>query len=132
MCKQHPTVYDGRDENGRLGSWNLEEHGFAFVPAPEPVEDFNDRICVQENYAPDLAELLREITGAHHAFLMANRFEARRPDGALPVRLCKIRTLGLRAGVRTHVPRATARTLWDKQCIRKPLRPFYRWLLGTH
>jgi len=73
MCKQDITVYDGRDENGKLGSWNLEEHGFEFVAAPEPIEDFNDRICIHENYAPHLAGLLKELTGARHAFLIGQQ-----------------------------------------------------------
>lgn len=42
------TVHDARTTlPGGLDAWDFDEHGFAFVAAPEPVQDFGD---------PDLME----------------------------------------------------------------------------
>lgn len=54
------AVLDAREApNGGLQSWTLEEHGFSFVPAPEPASDFQDPGLVRADYYPRAAELVR-------------------------------------------------------------------------
>lgn len=68
------TFEDARlAEAGLMGSWDLDENGFSFIPAPEPVEDFTDTKILKEKYFPRLLETaLRAVPGATQAFVLSH------------------------------------------------------------
>ena len=69
------TITDARTAEGGLGTWSLDEHGFAFVPAPEAV-DFRDRHAVQELYEPRVCEAVKRQTGASRVLFMSHAFRS--------------------------------------------------------
>ena len=75
IIRQHAvTVRDARTSQiGGLSSWKFEVNGFTFVPAPAPVENFQDRACVRREYAPRLLELVKATTGANRAFVIGQQ-----------------------------------------------------------
>lgn len=65
------TVWDARKVEGGLGSFRLDTHGLALVPAPEPVADMWDRKLVQAEYYPRLIEVAKKHNpGALHAIMI--------------------------------------------------------------
>lgn len=75
VVQQHrTTILDARSHaGGDLSAWKLERHGFTFVPAPAPVDDFHDRARVRRDYAPRLFDLVKETTGASRVFLVGQQ-----------------------------------------------------------
>ena len=75
IIRQHAvTVRDARTSRiGGLTSWKFEVNGFTFVPAPAPVENFQDHACVCREYAPRLLELVKATTGANRAFVIGQQ-----------------------------------------------------------
>lgn len=65
------TFLDARSHNGGLSSWSLDDHGFTFLPAPEPV-DFGDPALVLAEYQPRVLEAAKRRTGASRVFWMGH------------------------------------------------------------
>lgn len=62
------TVFDARDEDGGVGTWDLEQNGFTTAEAPEPATDFKDRRLLEQDYVPRVLELVRQTFDASRAF----------------------------------------------------------------
>lgn len=70
---RHPvTVVDARFHNGGLHGWKLDEHGFCFIQAPDPVKDFNNKTQVLGEYVPRLIETVRSHTKASRVFFLSH------------------------------------------------------------
>ena len=58
----HPVVF--HDARSWATAPSLEREGFALVPHRTAIKDFADREAVRANYGQELADLIREVTGA--------------------------------------------------------------------
>jgi len=78
-------------QNGRLASPQLETHGFELLKmrSAGSVSDYANEKDVKENYYPEIIELVKEHTGAKHAFLESHivRKEEEGGPGGGPVQL---------------------------------------------
>lgn len=64
-------IVDARTAQPRgTASWDLDTHGFTFAaPPPHPLDlDFADARVVEEEYAPKLVELAKQMVGAKNAY----------------------------------------------------------------
>lgn len=68
------TIRDARGhQNADLDSWDFELNGFTVARAPAPVADFQDRDLRVRQYLPRALDLVKETTGARHAFLIGQQ-----------------------------------------------------------
>lgn len=72
-------ILDARSHNGGLDSWKLDENGFAFIRAPEPLPDMRDRPRVKKEYYPRLVEQVLKSTGASRCFVMSHLLRTEKP-----------------------------------------------------
>lgn len=67
------TVIDARGQPGGLQSYNLEQHGFCFIRAPEPVADFKNTELLLKEYQPKVIEAVKKASPtAKRAFWMSH------------------------------------------------------------
>ena len=76
-------------QNGRLTSPRLETHGFELLKMRSSVSDYAVEADVKEHYYPEIIELVKQHTGAKHAFLESHivRKEEEGGPGGGPVQL---------------------------------------------
>lgn len=76
------TILDARDpQHGGLQAWKFEEHGFCFIPAPEPVRDFLEPALIRTEYVSRVVETVRRHTGARRVFFMSHMIRGADPNG---------------------------------------------------
>lgn len=79
--RKQVSVVDGRTHLPEgPAAWKFDEHGFCFVSAPEPVENFQDRKLVEQVYAPRVLEAMQKATNAKRVFWLSHYRRAEKGD----------------------------------------------------
>ncbi|KZT24834.1 hypothetical protein NEOLEDRAFT_1115560 [Neolentinus lepideus HHB14362 ss-1] len=73
-------VLDIENVRGREQEFTLDKNGFQFYTRPSKHTEFTDDAKIQEEYYPESAELIKELTGASQVVFFDHTIRRRRPD----------------------------------------------------